>query len=791
MRRASVRWVWLACVSVSACSGVTACSGGEAPPATPDTGTIDSGARCHNATECSDGMFCNGAERCLGDGGGDARGCAPATTTSPCATGETCDETADTCRAPCTDGDGDGHLSVACGGDDCDDTDGHRYPGNVEVCAIDATTMTRVDPTHDEDCNAMTYANGPAGDGDFDMDGFVDVACSNTDAAGTVFHGPDCADVAPVMAAAPFTMSVPAASVHPTESERCNGVDDDCNGNIDDALTSQTYYPDCDGDNFGDADAPGMRACRPETLACMSHAAVQDHTDCDDAANTVRPGATDVCDGADNDCNGTIDDPTPADSGCVAMFPAAAHATIACSATTHACGITCATNFADCDGRIDNGCEVDLRTNAAHCGTCATSCPVAATCAARACERITAIDAGADHTCALYGTSGHLVCWGHNDEGQLGDGTNTDRAVATAVAPPVGGTVLSFGYFDSGGYRVVLEPGTTDRSHTCAGNATDLYCWGAGIDGQLGDGLSANHNAPTQVAVLPAPLPPRATATSRGAPTPIGLLAGGDWTIALQREPIHLTSPASDVTGYPQWAWGQNGGMVWGVASPATSAMPVQTVLMTTTSATVPSIRSWSAGPNATCWVTNPAGALTCYGTSTPTLPTGWTGVAEVAVNSIAGDRSGYPNYYGGSMLCLRQAGAMGAVACYGNIAGPLGAGPTIPGLTDAIQITAGGRHGCAIRASGAVVCWGSNVHNALGAGGAGPPVPFPGEPFDNTPYTVVGITNAIQISAGAEHTCALLADHTVWCWGSGRYGEIGNGMLLSSPSAPVRVMGI
>lgn len=78
------------------------------------------------------------------------------------------------------DEDGDGHVNQALGGDDCDDRDADRYPGNAEVC----------DPAHhDEDCNPATY-----GERDADHDGYPDARCCNRDAGGGFACGTDCDD---------------------------------------------------------------------------------------------------------------------------------------------------------------------------------------------------------------------------------------------------------------------------------------------------------------------------------------------------------------------------------------------------------------------------------------------------------------------------------------------------------------------------------------------------------------------------------------------------------------------
>src|SRR5690606_28768400 len=117
----------------------TGCS---APTESQDGGAADSAqdaashAPCARHVDCDDGSFCNGTERCVpGDPTADARGCVLGV--APCDDEEECMEEADaclprSCEEPDTDG--DGHVSAHCGGDDCDDSDGNRYPGNAETC---------------------------------------------------------------------------------------------------------------------------------------------------------------------------------------------------------------------------------------------------------------------------------------------------------------------------------------------------------------------------------------------------------------------------------------------------------------------------------------------------------------------------------------------------------------------------------------------------------------------------------------------------------------------------------
>jgi hypothetical protein len=89
--------------------------------------------------------------------------------------------------------------------------------------------------------------------------------------------------------------------VNPNGIESCNAVDDDCDGLIDDHA-GPMYWPDVDGDGYGDASASSQRSCDWPT------GYTDRGGDCDDAQAAIRPGATEVCDGVDNNCSGLVDE---------------------------------------------------------------------------------------------------------------------------------------------------------------------------------------------------------------------------------------------------------------------------------------------------------------------------------------------------------------------------------------------------------------------------------------------------------------------------------------------------
>ncbi|MCK6516040.1 hypothetical protein L6R46_13390 [Myxococcota bacterium] len=170
-----------------------------------------------------------------------------------------------------TDGDADGFGSgeptLACEApegyttqtEDCDDGEAAIYPGAPEDDCLDPT---------DYNCD------GSSGLTDADGDGFA--ACE------------ECDDT--------------SRSVNPAATEICDDVDNDCDGEADvGAIDAETWYQDADADAYGDADFPVESCDAPEGYAAVSG-------DCDDLEASMNPGASEVCDGLDNDCDSVVDD---------------------------------------------------------------------------------------------------------------------------------------------------------------------------------------------------------------------------------------------------------------------------------------------------------------------------------------------------------------------------------------------------------------------------------------------------------------------------------------------------
>ncbi len=187
------------------------------------------------------------------------------------------------------DGDGfgkDGDSQTACAAPegfvevagDCDDLDAARFPGNPEICdGLDNNCDLVVDEGVTD-----TWFRDADGDGHGESTERIE-ACAPGD--GWVQEATDCDDT--------------NAARFPGNPEVCDGLDNDCDFEIDEGV-QVLRYRDGDGDGFGDPSNTGM--------VCEGEAGWSpDARDCDDASAAVFPGASEVCNGRDDDCDGVID----------------------------------------------------------------------------------------------------------------------------------------------------------------------------------------------------------------------------------------------------------------------------------------------------------------------------------------------------------------------------------------------------------------------------------------------------------------------------------------------------
>ncbi|WP_224370477.1 putative metal-binding motif-containing protein [Hyalangium versicolor] len=180
------------------------------------------------------------------------------------------------------DEDGDTYVSTSHGGTDCDDQDANSNPGfTTDEC-----------DGHDNDCR-----NG-VDDGHPVVDFFLD---EDDDGVGA---GPAVkACMAPLHhVALSGDCDDHNASRAPGKTESCDDVDNDCNDKVDDGLSTVSYYRDADGDGYG-VEADKRESCNKPT-GYVSNTSF----DCNDGNADVHPGATELCNGEDENCAGGADE---------------------------------------------------------------------------------------------------------------------------------------------------------------------------------------------------------------------------------------------------------------------------------------------------------------------------------------------------------------------------------------------------------------------------------------------------------------------------------------------------
>ncbi len=333
-------------------------------------------------------------------------------------------------------------------------------------------------------------------------------------------------------------------------------------------------------------------------------------------------------------------------------------------------------------------------------------------------------------TCVLL-TSRGVECWGHNAEGELGDGTTgNDSRVAHPVSGIRTATAVAVGGF-----------------HGCALLASGaIRCWGLNSYGQLGNGTT-NNIATTPVAVTGIST---ATALDLGYWHSCALLASG-----------HIQ------------CWGSGYLGVLGNGSAANSSIPVTVTGISTATAV-------GAGQDTSCALLT-SGAVQCWGSNYYGGLGNGTNTDSNTPVTVSGISNATAIAVGADSACALL--ASGEVRCWGlNEVGTLGSGTNsnsnipvpVTGIGTAVAITAGQLHYCAILHSGSVLCWGGNSNGELGNGTT---------TDSNIPVRVSTISTPTRLAAGLFHTCALFAGGAMKCWGWNHNAQLGNGQKTDAPN--------
>ena len=372
---------------------------------------------------------------------------------------------------------------------------------------------------------------------------------------------------------------------------------------------------------------------------------------------------------------------------------------------------------------------------------------------------------GAHHSCAIL-DNGDLKCWGSDQYGQLGDGgsnTNTNAPSSTAIDLGTGRTAVAV---------------SAGQSHTCAIlDNGDVKCWGSDSLGQLGDGgTNTDIYAPSSTAID---------------------LGTGRTAVAVSAGHYH-TCVILDNGDLKCWGWDNDGQLGDGGSNTGTNA-PSSTAIDLGTGRTAVAV---SAGEEHTCVILD-NGDMKCWGldsygklgdgggntnTNAPSSTAIDLGTGRTAVAVSAGEDHTCAILDNGDVKCwgwsffgqLGYGGSNGDINAPSSTAVDLGTGRT------AVAVSAGDYHTCVILDNGDLKCWGLDSYGQLGDGGSNTNTNAP----SSTAIDLGTGRTAVAVSGGEDHTCAILDNGDVKCWGRDFIGQLGDGGSNTDQGSPVSLSG-
>lgn len=397
--------------------------------------------------------------------------------------------------------------------------------------------------------------------------------------------------------------------------------------------------------------------------------------------------------------------------------------------------------------------------------------------------------ANSSHACGIK-SDDSLWCWGGDSQGQLGNGAVAGQQNAPYAVP-------------GGASWKAVSAGSL---HTCGIQADDsLWCWGANLSGQLGNGNTTAQNAPVQISAgtfwsrisaggsHTCGILTSGTANCWGRDTsgqvgnnaaftasltsPTALSGGGTW--------LSISASLTDTScgmrnDYSIQCWGLNTSGQIGDNTVVNKGVPTA----------LSGGGSWSAistGTLSTCGLRSD-GEMRCWGNKN-SLPVNFPSLYAFAPMEIAGD-------YDWKMISSSDLHSCGIQAdstlwCWGtDTNGQLGNGAadstfkyapvSVSGGGSWIYVDVGGRSSCGIKSDNTLWCWGDDTNAQLGNGATTGNIHLPAQ--------ISGGGSWKTISLSESHACGIKSDDTLWCWGDDTSGQLGNGATSSVQNAPVQI---